>query len=430
MTSAEPGMASGAGPASGAGDRTRALRTARLGLHGITVVLVGVSVLRAVQQGAPLWAAAGVGILLLGCYAAGAGLRDRRRAMLWLGALTAVWLGALLLSPDFVWVSFPLLLVSGHLLRGAAGAVGGAGIVAAAIAVPWAMRGETSTPEVLGPVIGGAFALGMARLYSSLLADADEHRRLVASLVAAGRETDALQAELARVQREAGASEERTRIARDIHDTIAQEFSSISLLARGGVDDEAAARIDAVARRGAEDARRIVRALLPAELEASALGEALERLARGFAAESGIPAGFAADPLRPLGTGAEVALLRTLQTALANIRAHAAASRVGVELREVGDEVRLDVVDDGCGFDIAAWERTGGGGVSVGLREARERLRELGGGLDIESGPGEGTALSAWVPRGAPLRRASTSEPTGATRGGSQGGSRGAEAPS
>jgi signal transduction histidine kinase len=255
-----------------------------------------------------------------------------------------------------------------------------------------------------------------------LLADDAEHRRLIASLVAARRETEELQTELARVQREAGASEERTRIARDIHDTIAQEFTSISLLARGAASaagrgagdgddagggdggsaaDEALTRIDAVARRGAEDARRIVRALLPVELEAQALTEGLARLVDGFEEESGITATFQADEMRPLGTPAEVALLRTLQTALANVRVHAGAKRVGIELRELGDEVRLDIVDDGRGFSVPEWE-AGGRGASVGLREARARLRELGGGLEIESEPGEGTALSAWLRPGVP----------------------------
>jgi len=388
------------------------LRVARLGLHAILVVLVSVSAVRAMQSGAPVWGAALAAAALLGVFAAGrwasgAAMRG------WLLALAAVWLLSLAISPEFVWVSFPLLLIGGHVLRGAAGALFGAGVVAAAIAAPWVQRGGITLAEVLGPAIGGAFALGIARAYTVLLADDAEHRRLIASLVAARRETEELQTELARVQREAGASEERTRIARDIHDTIAQEFTSISLLARGAASaarsdgddgsaaDEALTRIDAVARRGAEDARRIVRALLPVELEAQALTEGLARLVDGFEEESGITATFQADEMRPLGTPAEVALLRTLQTALANVRVHAGAKRVGIELRELGDEVRLDIVDDGRGFSVPEWEADGRG-ASVGLREARARLRELGGGLEIESEPGEGTALSAWLRPGVP----------------------------
>lgn len=390
------------------------LRVARLGLHAILVVLVAVSAVRAVQSGAPVWAAALAAAALLGVFAAGRWAGEGA-VRVWLLVLAAVWLLSLVISPEFVWVSFPLLLIGGHVLRGATGVLFGVGVVAAAIAAPWVQRGGLTVAEALGPAIGGAFALGIARAYTMLLADDAEHRRLIASLVASQREAEALQAELARVQREAGASEERTRIARDIHDTIAQEFTSISLLARGAAADarngdregdgdeaeQALARIDAIARRGAEDARRIVRALLPVELEAQALAEGLARLVDGFAEESGIATTFEADEVRPLGTPAEVALLRTLQTALANVRVHAGAHRVGIELRELGDEVRLDIVDDGRGFSVPEWEAEERG-VSVGLREARARLRELGGGLEIESEPGEGTALSAWLRIGEP----------------------------
>ena len=384
----------------------RTLRAARIGLHGIFIVLVGFAGWRALHTGAWPPAVVLLGAALLVLYIGGRIVRRRLAhggwtALVWLSALCACWVAGLLVSPEFVWVSFPLLLVSGHLLRGWRGAAFGLAVVALAILVPWAVRdwAPLSAAEVVGPVIGGVFATGMARGYTRLIADAAEHRRLIASLLEARRETEELQAELARVQREAGASEERTRIARDLHDTVAQEFSSISLLARGAAPDARAEleRIDAVARRGAEDVRRIVRALLPAELESTALTDALRRLVRGFAAETGIDAGFHGEPIRPLGTSAEVALLRTVQTGLANVRVHAAAGRVAVEAREVGSTVRVDIVDDGRGFDAASWERAERG-ASVGLREARERLRELGGGLEVESQPGEGTAIAAWLP--------------------------------
>ena len=450
---------------SGAEEQTRALRAARAGVHLIFALLIVVSVLRAWDRGVPVTGAVGAGGLLAALYLSGRWVSARGAgwAAAWFGALGAAWCGALWVSPEFVWVSFPLLLVGGHLFGGVRGTVVGVGIVAVAIGVPWLVRGSVSLAEVLGPVIGGAVAMGMARGYTSVLADAEEHRRLNASLVAAQRETEALQAELARMQRAEGALAERTRIARDIHDTIAQDFSSIGLLARSGEGatgantgmgantgtgtgsprDLALERIATVARRGAEDARRIVRALLPAELESTGLADALGRLVDGFAAETGIAAEWRSEPVRGLGTPADVALLRTLQTALANVRVHAGASRVGVELREVGDTVRLDIVDDGVGFDLSDWQaaqgaaaatsaaptgadpagpssRTGlgaapGGGASVGLREARARLSDLGGGLDIESAPGDGTALSAWVPVGGAAPEGAGHPPTEAT---------------
>ncbi|MFD5599148.1 sensor histidine kinase [Leucobacter sp. NPDC058333] len=402
-----------------ADEHDQALRIARGGLHLLVVVLTGVSLVRALQAAtgaggntdaetgnphAAAWTVCVAAAALLAVYLGGrwASRAGRLGATLWLCALTIVWILALALSPEFVWLSFPILLIGGHLMRPVAGLGFGAVVIGAAVLVPAAHRGGVTLPEVLGPVIGGVFALGIARAYTSVLADAAEHRRLVASLVRAQQQAEELQGELVIAQRAAGALTERTRIARDIHDTIAQEFSSITLLARGalqrGETSETLVRVERMASRGAEDARRIVRDLLPAELEVSALAESLRRLTRSFADESGVSAHCEADAIGPLGTGAEIALLRTLQMALGNVRLHAHASRVGVELRVVGDAVRLDIVDDGEGFDAGEWEVHQGGGSSVGLREARARLQEMGGGLAVESTLGEGTALSAWVP--------------------------------
>jgi signal transduction histidine kinase len=105
------------------------------------------------------------------------------------------------------------------------------------------------------------------------------------------------------------------------------------------------------------------------------------------------------ESLPQLPTAIEVALLRTAQSALGNVRLHAEASRVVVSLIDGDDSVRLDVIDDGRGFDVAAWERgSGSGSSSYGLRFMRARLRELGGGLEIESAPGEGTVVSVHLP--------------------------------
>jgi signal transduction histidine kinase len=98
---------------------------------------------------------------------------------------------------------------------------------------------------------------------------------------------------------------------------------------------------------------------------------------------------------------AEVALLRTAQSALANVRLHAGATRVVITIADAGDSIRLDIVDDGTGFDATGWaarrpRRPDGSG--YGLRAMRARLRELGGDLDVESAPGDGVALSASVP--------------------------------
>ena len=117
-------------------------------------------------------------------------------------------------------------------------------------------------------------------------------------------------------------------------------------------------------------------------------------------AETGIRTEFhAADSTTSLPSTVEIALLRTAQSALSNVRLHADAHHVVMTLDESEDTARLDIVDDGRGFNIHtsgdAAEPTASG---YGLHSMRARLRELGGGLDIESTEGDGTALSAHVP--------------------------------
>ncbi len=116
--------------------------------------------------------------------------------------------------------------------------------------------------------------------------------------------------------------------------------------------------------------------------------------------ETGIEAEVRIDESLPqLGTETEVALLRTAQSALANVRQHAGAGRVVVSLIDADDSVRLDVMDDGVGFDPATLDQRKAASPSgFGLRYMRDRLRELGGGLDIESVPGESTAISGHLP--------------------------------
>lgn len=380
----------------------------RIGQAGITVVLVAIGSWRAALDGVPLPWVLAISLVFLGWYGGGLLLSDRtddrRLAAGWLLGLTLIWFGAVALSPEYVWLAFALWLLAGFVLRMRWAAALSILILAVVIAAPVLHHGTTSYANVIGPLVGGVFALGISRGYLELMRDARERRRLIASLVATQDEMAALQDELARTQRESGASAERTRVSRDIHDTVAQSMASIGMLARMAREADADTaraleQIAALAAEGLADARRIVNDLMPAELEQTALGDALERMLVRLSEEAGITATLQADDLPALGLDAEVALLRTAQSALANVRSHSAASRVVVTLADAGDAVRLDVVDDGGGFDPAGLEAGGLGG-GYGLRAMRARLRELGGGLDVESAPGDGTALSAYVPLG------------------------------
>lgn len=387
------------------------VRAMEIGQHVIAVVLTAIGVARAVGDGVAVPAAVVSGLAILLWHTAGTILplrtRWRRLPVWWLVGFAAIWTAAVAVSAEFVWLAFLLWLLAGHLLPLRWGLLFSALVLAVVIVAPVLDRGTTSYADVFGPVIGGVFAFGISRGYLQLLRDAAERERLVTSLRSAQQEMAELQDELALAQRHSGAIAERTRISRDIHDTIAQALSSIRLLAHAGSNRSTDAdssrtftQVEALAGDSLADVRRIVAALAPAELEDDALASALRRMLDRAHDEAGLLVDLHVDDTFPiLRTEVEVALLRTAQSALSNVRLHAGATRVVVTLTDDHDSVRLDISDDGAGFDVAAWERdAGAGSSSYGLRFMRARLRELGGGLDVESTLGEGTAVSAHLP--------------------------------
>ena len=386
------------------------VRAMTIGQHLMAVVLTAIGVIRAIGDGVGMPAAIISGIAILAWHTAGTILpsktRSRSLAVWWLLGFAAIWIAAVAVSAEFVWLAFLLWLLAGHLLPLRWGLLFSGFVLAVVIVAPILHHGTTSYANIFGPLIGGIFAFGISRGYLQLLRDAAERERLVASLTRAQAETAELQDELALAQRHSGAIAERARISRDIHDTIAQALSSIRLLAHAGAgrteDPDAArtlAQVETLAGDSLADVRRIVAALAPAELDDDALAAALQRMLDRIRDETGLQGELHVDDSLPiLPTEVEVALLRTAQSALANVRLHARASRVVMSLIDADDTVRLDIIDDGTGFDQPAWEQDADAGSSYGLRFMRARLRELGGGLDIESTPGEGTALSIHLP--------------------------------
>jgi signal transduction histidine kinase len=403
------------------------VRAMEFGQHVIAAVLTLIGIVRAIGDGTPIPASIVAGLAILTWHTAGSFLPPRtgsqQIARWWLVGFAVIWVAAVAVSAEFVWVAFLLWLLAGHLLPLAGGLLFSALVLVVVVIAPILHHHTTNYAYVFGPLIGGIFAFGISRGYLQLLRDAAERERLVASLTRAQRETADLQDELALVQRESGAVAERTRISRDIHDTIAQALSSIRLLAHAGAHrtaDTGAARtleqVETLAGDSLADVRRIVAALAPAELEDNALAAALQRMLDRARDEAGLHTELHVDEGLPaLPTEVEVALLRTAQSALANVRLHANASRVVMSLIDSGSAVRLDLIDDGAGFDVHAWEQAAEprfGSSSYGLRFMRARLRELGGGLDVESTPGEGTAISVHLPiHHATQNQASDSEP-------------------
>jgi signal transduction histidine kinase len=235
--------------------------------------------------------------------------------------------------------------------------------------------------------------------YQTLYRESERRRRLIEELIAT-------RAELAAAERTAGTLAERERLAREIHDTLAQGLSSIQLLLRAAQralppQSPAAPHIEqarAAAQDNLAEARRFVRALSPPDLENGSLAGALERLcttAPGLTVrftESGTPAG--------LPTPYEVALLRIAQSALANTVRHARAHRAEITLSFMDTAVALDIVDDGRGFDPVSAPAGDGG---FGLPAMRSRAESLGGTFTVESAPGQGTAVAITLPLPLPV---------------------------
>jgi two-component system, NarL family, sensor kinase len=198
-------------------------------------------------------------------------------------------------------------------------------------------------------------------------------------------------------------AEERTRIAREIHDTLAQGLTAIALNIEGAIHrletrpDQARERLEralAMARENLEEARRSVLDLRgAAQLEGKPLAEALAALARSFTSDTGVPVHVQATNTQRLSIRVESELFRIAQEALTNVRKHAHATHAEISLRRRGSRVTLTVCDDGRGFPPAA-RRSDGHGL-IGMRE---RAKLLGGRLQVSSGAGKGTRIVASVP--------------------------------
>lgn len=267
----------------------------------------------------------------------------------------------------------------------------------AAVAIGfWVATGDlVQTLVTSGLSLGFSLALG---LWISRIAELSEERQRLLD------ELHATQDRLAAVNREAGVASERERLAREIHDTIAQDLTGLVLLAQqarrdlaGGNVTDAAERLTMIednARTALAETRALVAASAPVSLSTGGLVDALERLGARFTRETGIDVtviGEAAD----LDRNSEVVLLRCAQESLANIRKHSGARSATVTLSAADGSVRLEVSDDGHGFDPAS--RTDG----FGLGGMRDRLALVGGALDVVSSD-RGTTLTATLPLGAP----------------------------
>lgn len=408
------------------------LRVLRVSLHVGFAVLLLVAIVRLLTgvgtAGTPspvaLTAGLGLSALLAAVYLAGTVLEKRhssdpsrfnpsKYARWWLAAVMLLWLLLLLVSSDFAWVAFPLFFLQLHLLP--------RGLALPAIAVSTALlvgtlwfhsRGSSDgglqLSMILGPVFGAVFAVVTGLAYRALFLEAENQRTVADEL----RRT---RAELARTQHDAGMLAERERIAREIHDTLAQGFSSIVLMGRSAEkalesSDVETAReslkiVQDTASANLAEARSFVRGLRSPDLEQSGLVDTLRRLCEKTETEAAARGSALRCRFELVGAPVELpntyqtTLLRAAQASLANVWAHAHARAAVVTLSFLGAEVTLDVFDDGIGFEPSTAAGTArGDGTGVGLQSLRERLAALDGSLEIESAPGEGTVVAVRMP--------------------------------
>jgi signal transduction histidine kinase len=238
-------------------------------------------------------------------------------------------------------------------------------------------------------LIRGAVAILVGICFKVLALQMDDRERLQASSAAA--------------ERRAGILEERQRLAREIHDTLAQGFAGIAVHLEQAEQLDALAASPAkphldlarsVAREGLEDARRMLAALRPEILTQRGLPDALSRVCQEWSRRSGILANLSVTgPPGPMHPDIELTLLRGVQEALTNVARHSGARTAAVTLSYMEDVLVLDVQDDGRGFVPTA---AAGGG--YGLIGMRERAESLGGSFSLESLPGEGTTISISLP--------------------------------
>jgi signal transduction histidine kinase len=210
-------------------------------------------------------------------------------------------------------------------------------------------------------------------------------------LVGLAREIRAYQRDLALSAR----AEERRRVARDLHDGLAQEVAFIAMIGER-VEAGRANRADVRALRSAADrAASESRVLIDAlrDSEERPLSAALTQSAGEIAARAGADMRLRVDDEVALPSPVRDAVLRIVQEGVANAVRHGGAARVEVDVA-MGPEVRVRVVDDGAGFDVAA----GAGDRGYGLTSMRQRAEALGGRLQIHSHPGQGTAVEAVLP--------------------------------
>ena len=229
------------------------------------------------------------------------------------------------------------------------------------------------------------------RLYTVILRDATERIRAQEELAAYAAQASAIR------------EQEKTRVARELHDELAQSLTALKMdtiwlrdhAGTAGADVQAKlAGMLAMLDASVAATRRIAADLRPLVLDDLGLVPAIEWLAQNFTQRFGVPCALDVDEDMELHEPYATAVFRMVQESLANVAKHANASHVQVSVARAEGQVTLRVADDGAGFVPAAPRKPG----SLGLAGLRERAQLLKGTVHIDSTPGQGTVVQAHIP--------------------------------
>ncbi|MFJ3926456.1 sensor histidine kinase [Streptomyces sp. NPDC090022] len=354
-----------------------------------------------------------LGIALAALYVLGPalGAAPTVRRLFWLGLVVATWVVLVVLAPSFAWCAVPLFYTALRTLPPRA-AIALVALLTVFVVIAQLKLAKQFDPNLL--LAPPAVAALATAVFVHMERQAEAQRALIDDLIRTRRE-------LAATERREGTLAERQRLSMEIHDTLAQHLSSQQMLLQAADrtwdTDPGTARAHVrtatdIAARGLAEARRLVHDLAPPELaDGSGRPEALPDALRALDAGPGITVRFHLEgaPV-PLPDRTQSALLRIAQGALANVREHSGARAAALTLSFLGDQVVLDVADDGRGFaeprTAGTTRADGATGRGHGLPAMRARVGQLGGTLTIESAPDEGTVLSAAVPLNTPTEPA------------------------
>ncbi|WUH33356.1 sensor histidine kinase [Streptomyces sp. NBC_00445] len=369
--------------------------------HLVFLVAVAGTLVRLVELNNELcWSIAPPTAALALLYAAGLARWDRLgrgSRPVWFGLLLLLWSWVAWVLPapltfGYAWLAVPLAVLALRMPTRGERTVA-LGVLTALLVAALVRVGGGLDPDVLAPPVAAMWATVL--LYRT-------QQRLTHELADT-------RGELARRQREAGRLAERARIARDLHDTLAQELAGSRMLLQAADRDwdrrpDAARRqvrvvTDALGEHLAQT-RGIIDDLTPPVLARDGLEAALRELSARTGCAAGAPRITFSTEQAPcaLPTEQAVALLRVTQGLLANACEHALATHVHITL-SYGEEATaaVEVRDDGVGFDPAAVRSTAADR-GFGLAGARDRLSALGGTLTVDTTPGHGTCVRAALP--------------------------------